>query len=902
MTNRLDDIPPPPYSETDIYSTSGGDRSPAVPLSPSHHRRGSHNRDNISRSPTSTVDGEIIYTPPLTPRTGSQPSISGSNFNYAGSNSNSNSFSNYVAPTPNTASVTGDHLTTASAQAYFDTRPAPPTRTTSNTICPITVRDDSSPDSFPFPARLFLDKDVTPTDWQTFVNYLIPHFHAENNERVIDRKLRAEGIIETTNSSSNSNDDVHSTGSAGGIRSNNTHAAEAEAQLDQIRSPLVGSFNSTTQGGGGGGGGLSESRRQVVEQTVREWNEGFFGPRGVCVRANTSSAAEDVLHVAGGSAMPGGWDASFDSTTNANGAEANAAAPGNNNNNPRSRFARFMPQFGAPHNFGLGIGGGGPGNTFRLGGIAVDGDRLSIGDRFVADRNGLRIGSFVADNNGISMNGQPMFAGCPPAGAGPGPGPGGPGMRGMAGTWGPGAGEGGFSAGGRGGCRDGGGGPWGRGWGGRHRGHGWGGRHRHGSFGPGPCASFGPGPGPVQDKHHDEHDHDHDHGHGHRERRGRRSERRGRHRSRSRSVDSASSISSSSSSSSESSIGSLPDYDELRDSQLPVARDHLLAWLHDPEQPISKEKLKEFKQMVKEAKNSPANNTINEPVNIRHDQKAMRKEVKALMKEWKDLKKQQTKLRRQLRRERKQQRRAEKRERRNTKREMKRAAKEQKRAARRNGGGGGGSSASLPDVVDPRLPRMPGAFSPPNVPPMPGVPGQARHPWPPNINVGGPFGNVGPNFPPGGPGGFFSPFNFFSGVGGGGQPPQPPSEGTIHRAAAQAPGAWPSGGDENGTNHVSSQEKYKVADELEAQLIEKETELFKLHEAIALAADTDVAASSSSSRGGEPTMSSDARARNEKQMLATRDLEMEVEDLAKQMALMRTEADAEYAKELARMA
>ncbi|KAM7187977.1 hypothetical protein V8F33_010934 [Rhypophila sp. PSN 637] len=885
MTNRLDDIPPPPYSETDIYSTSGGDRSPAVPLSPSHHRRGSHNRDNISRSPTSTVDGEIIYTPPLTPRTGSQPSISGSNFSYAGSNSNSNSFSNYVAPTPNIASVAGDHLTTASAQAYFDTRPAPPpTWTTSNIVCPITVRDDSSPDSFPFPADLFLDKDVTPTDWQTFVNYLIPHFHAENNERVIDRKLRAEGT------ETNSNDDVISIGT--GIRSN-THA-EAEAQLDQIRSPLVGSFNSTTQGGGGGG--LSESRRQVVEQTVREWNEGFFGPRGVSVRVANTSAEEDVLHVAETTTMPGGWDASFDTTTNANGAEANAAAgaatPGNNNNNPRSRFARFMPQFGGgPHNFGLGIGGGGgPGNTFRLGGIAVDGDRLSIGDRFVADRNGLRIGSFVADNNGISMNGQAMFAGCPPAG----PGPGGPGMRGMPGTWGPG---GGFGAGGRGGCRDGGGGgggPWGRGWGGRHRGHGWGGRHGHGSFGPGPCASFGPGsfgagPGPVQDKHDDEHDHDH--GHGHRGRRGRRSERHGRHRSRSGSVDSASSISSSSSSSSESSIGSLPDYDELRDSQLPVARDHLLAWLHDPEQPISKEKLKEFKQKVKEAKNSPTDNTINEPVNLRHDQKAMRKEVKALMKEWKDLKKQQTKLRRQLRRERKQQRRAEKRERRNTKREMKRAAREQKRAARRNGGGGG-SSTSLPDV-DPRLPRMPGAFSPPNVP---GVPGQARqHPWPPNINVGGgPFGN-GPNF--------FSPFNFFGGVRGGVRPPQP-SEGTMHRAAAaaaQAPGAWPSG-EENGINHVSSQEKYKVADELEAQLIEKETELFKLHEAIALAADADAAASSSSSRGGEPTMSSDARARNEKQILATRDLEMEIEDLAKQMALMRTEADAEYAKELARMA
>lgn len=734
-------------------------------------------------------------------------------------------------------------------------------------------------------------RDITSQDWQTFVNYLIPNFFAVNNERVIDRKLRAEGVSLPT-------------GSIPGDGGNDGSRTHAEAQLEQIRSPLPGTGTPTTPQGFGSG--LSESRRREVEQTIREWNEGFFGLRGVNIRLGNTNT-EDVLHV-----MPGGWDASFDSTANAPG-EAGPSAPaaGNSTNNgdgagARSRFARFMPQFGGggptrggprgPFGLGIpGVGGGGPG-SFRMGGIAVDGDRVSIGDRFVADRNGVRIGPFVADNNGITVNGQRMF------GMGPNVG----GTRGMCN---PGNGSGhpgwGGFGGGRG-CHDGNGGPWGRGWGGRgggrgHHGRGWGGRHGRGHSHDDPNAD------------------DEDHGRGHHGHNGHRGRSRGRerqdaHRSRSRS-SSVSSTSSSSSSGSESSIGSLPDYDELRESQLPVARDHLLAWLHNPDQPITKEKLKEFKQKIKEAKNVNGNNSstgINEPVNIAHDQKAMRKEVKALMKEWKDLERQQTKLRRQLRKERKQQRRAEKRERRNTRREVKRAEREQrreqKRANRRNGDNGCSSSASsssvpFPGVDHPHFPfptgRVPGV---PGVPPIPGAP-QSHHTFP---FTGGPFGGPGNNGGRGGHGGFFGPFGLF----GGHQPPnQFPfqgGEGVTSTGGTsgqpQAPGAWPTEhNDRNDTTiHVASQAKYKAANDLEEQLVQKETELFKLHEAVALAADADADARSSSL--GNHSTSDAPSAKNEKQRLAARDLEEEIEDLAKRMALMRTEADAEYARELAGMA
>ncbi|KAM7207580.1 hypothetical protein V8F20_002058 [Naviculisporaceae sp. PSN 640] len=879
--NNIDDLPPPPYSETDIYSNPG-DR---VPLSPSHNRRGSYGRGDNTISPSSapsTVDGEIIYTPPLTPHTSSQQS---------------NSFSNYAAPPSALAeSVTGnslDHLTTTSAQAYFETRPTP--AHLRNFVPPVFVHsvrvtDTSSPDDFPFPfggPSESAARDTTPQDWQTFVNYLIPNFFAVNNERVIDRKLRAEGLS-SPNRSVHGEDD----NSVGG----RTHV---EAQLEQIRSPLPGAGTGSPTARSLGNGGLSESRRQAVEQTIREWNEGFFGLRGVNIRL-ASADTEDVLHV-----MPGGWDASFDNT----GATPGEVPPAGNNTNTnngngagtnRSRFARFMPQFGgggpssgggARGPFGLGIpgvGASGPG-SFRIGGIAVDGDRLSIGDRFVADRNGLRIGSFVADNNGISVNGQPMFGTCPNVG----------GTRGMCG---PGNGSGhhtgwGGFGGGRG-CHNGNGGPWGRGWGGRgggrgHQGRGWGGRH---------------GRGHPNDEEPD-HDHDQDHArgqHDHRGRRGRsrRRERQDSHRSRSRS-SSVSSTSSSSSSSSESSIGSLPDYDELRDSQLPVAKDHLLAWLHNPDQPITKEKLKECKQKIMEAKNASSGTGINEPVNIAHDQKALRKEVKALMKEWKDLKRQQTKVRRQLRKERRQQRRAEKRERRNTRREMKRAEREQRReqrrANRRNGNTNGcsssASSASIPfpEGDSPHFPFPGGRV--PGVPPFPGAP--QSHPTFPFTGAGGPFGSRNNG---GRGGGIFGPFGLF---GGGGAPNSFPfqGEGVTSRGPAQAPGAWPSEHNNNNDDpitHRASQAKYKAADDLEEQLIQKETELFKLHEAIALAADADADAGSCSSRS-HPASSDAPSAKTEKQRLAARDLEEEIEGLAQRMALMRTEADAEYAKELAGM-
>ncbi|KAK3327136.1 hypothetical protein B0T19DRAFT_420873 [Cercophora scortea] len=788
MADHLEDIPPPPYSETDLFSTAGQPRSPTT----SDYRRGSHG-DAATQSSTST-NGDVIYTPPLTPR----------------SSSHQSNFANDV-----------DHISTSSANAYFETRPAPPPlQSRPQIVHSITVKDSTSPDSLPYPAELG-ERDVRPGDWQTFVNYLIPHYSSTSNEQIIDRKLRAERS--SSRSNSNSNDDA---------RSHSSGQRHAEAQLDQLRTadPLP----DATQ------------RRQTIDATTREWNDGFFAPRRITVRLTTH---DEELHI------PGAWNQSFDQAESG-AARGDAAGPS------RSPFARFRPPFGGPDSRG----------GFRFGGIALDGGRVMVGENIVADRNGLRIGGLVADANGISVNGTPMFGGpSQPRGSWPPPGPPGGGWGfGRGGPWG---------RGGRGGpC----GGPMGifgpegeagghhpeRGFG-RFRGR-WendgGDRHERGF-------------GRIRGRFHD--------GSGDRHGRG-----RGRHRhhdgheqqSRSSSVSSSSS---SSSSSSESSVGSLPDSTELRDAQLPLAKQYLESWLSNPAQPVTKEKVKQLKEQIKAAKKSGPNqsNGINEPANIAFDQAELRKEVKGLMKDWKALKRQQAKLKRQLKRERRQKNRAEKQERRNQKREMKRAARDLRRSGR-------GSNNNNPEQDHPPA-SIPGPFPFFNGPNIPGVPG------PGNGNGNGPFQ---PHFPMGmnmnmnmGPG-MMNPFPFNPWSGN--QPPPPNPFSTNNNNPNAPPGSWPTTPNTDPTTAPprASQTKRQAAEEVEAQVIQKEAELVQLHETIAREQEEhelELSRNRGVEADGKTPTSPSARE------LETMRMEQEVERLARDMVRLRTEADEEFARELA---
>jgi len=161
--------------------------------------------------------------------------------------------------------------------------------------------------------------------------------------------------------------------------------------------------------------------------------------------------------------------------------------------------------------------------------------------------------------------------------------------------------------------------------------------------------------------HRDRHQHDRSHSHGrHRRRRGRAS-----------STSSSSSSSRSSSADSQSSIESLPEYDDLLDQQLYNARKALLDWLNHPEQPITRQAVWNIKEDIKSIK------TISPKV-YDEDLKILRKEVKDLMKKFREKKRTQRNIQRELKKEKRAAKRAAKRERRLARREARRGKRAEK--------------------------------------------------------------------------------------------------------------------------------------------------------------------------------------------------------------------------------
>ncbi|KAJ4396417.1 hypothetical protein N0V93_000636 [Gnomoniopsis smithogilvyi] len=605
MTPHTDDppvdIPPPPYSETDIYSNSAG-RSPIQGQSqtlPIHQRSASHNSLNVGSvhddASSAASNSEIIYTPPLTPHSSHSNIQPFRSPNQAGSNDGSLS-PVYPNELHNSRSVASDHLSSVSAEAYFESRPVAAGVSSSRELRHgITIRPGSSPMDFPYQQE-WASRDVRPDDWHTFLNYLLPHHVAESNEALIDRKLRAEGI--------GNNDEARSARSEkSGRISDNT--SPIVAQLEQIR--------------------LEEYPNQSMNETIREWNDGFFGPRGMSIHIEQASFAAQ-----GGLRMPGSWDQSFNTSPMP---DQQAGSDGG------SRWWRSLPRFETT-NRGL-----------RFGGVSIDNDRISIGDSFVADSRGLRIGGLVADDRGLSLHGRDLLGGPNPRARGQPPAP--PAPPGL---------------------------------------------YNHPpmpSMPPiPPMPAIPPMPMPpdysfpqqaappsfeqydhtkTHDTRHGEIDRGPDH-HGEA-----RSHRRGRPRqgisSRHRSSSSASSSSSSSSSSSDSdiSIGSLPDWDDLKDSQLAVARSYLEEWLSHPEIMVSRSSMNEAKENIKAAKQGEAAVVT---------RTAEREEVRKMLSQWKRVKRQQKNTRRKLRREKRALRRAAKHERRQARREARQARRESKREGR----------------------------------------------------------------------------------------------------------------------------------------------------------------------------------------------------------------------------
>ncbi len=262
-----------------------------------------------------------------------------------------------------------------------------------------------------------------------------------------------------------------------------------------------------------------------------------------------------------------------------------------------------------------------------------------------------------------------------------------------------------------------------------------------------------------------------------------RSHRRHTRRERSHSTSSSSSSSSSGSSDSGcSSVGSLPEYEELKDRQLPSVRQSLIEWLNHPDQPITRDTVQQMRRSIKANKND-SNQQLND------DMKTIRKEVRELMKKFKDSKKEQKRHRKEAKRQRRALRREVKRERKNSRREIRRAKREGKRREPSRGGifpgiwspfsaPASGTEGPSSPMVPPFMPPMPGSF--PFDAPRRGSLGRGASfgrgaPLGGGAPFGGPFGRGGP-FGVRGPFGRGGPF--------GGNSRGPPGFNAIH-------GGWP---------------------------------------------------------------------------------------------------------------
>ncbi|RDL37941.1 uncharacterized protein BP5553_05374 [Venustampulla echinocandica] len=153
--------------------------------------------------------------------------------------------------------------------------------------------------------------------------------------------------------------------------------------------------------------------------------------------------------------------------------------------------------------------------------------------------------------------------------------------------------------------------------------------------------------------------------------------RRGGPRARSVSTSSSKSSSSFSSAHSDSSVGSLPDYDDLKPPQLPVAKRALLDWVNHPEHPITKDDVQKVRHEIKLSRAASSQQS-------EQDVEALRREVRDLMKAFREARKTQKRLRRESRRERRAARRAQKKGRRSARKEERRARREGKKSCNSN--------------------------------------------------------------------------------------------------------------------------------------------------------------------------------------------------------------------------
>ena len=347
-------VPPPPYSETDIYSNA-----PASPhiLTPTTSQADDSSQGRRLHSTASSVENAI-----LTP----------------------------------TASV-GDELDIASstsAAAYFDSRPAPGSFTGQSTVYRISVTLTTEPQDLRYPEE-WRAKGITEQDWATFVNYLLPDHAVGINNDVAERKLRAEMPDEQL--------DRLSIGREIKSRDGMT---EIDAQLGQLRRPPS---SRTVERANRIEATISEWNDGFFEPR---------GIHIAIVNLDIEMAAGDERRPMPGSFIPYGHEIGesenrrdqrsfFGRLRSSQGMDSNSRGfrlGSISANNEGFRIGRGL----VADNTGFRLGSISANNEgFRIGnGLVADNNGFRLGNMFVANHNGVRFGGSRAleiDGNGISL-------------------------------------------------------------------------------------------------------------------------------------------------------------------------------------------------------------------------------------------------------------------------------------------------------------------------------------------------------------------------------------------------------------------------------------------------------------------------------------------------------------------
>lgn len=358
----IPDPPPPPYSETDIYSSghsnqpiNGTDARYCDPSSRPHGRP-------VSSASTSGLQPAAVL---------SSSNQSEVNFTPSASDRRNNSVSESSFPVSS--------LSSAAAQDYFETRPLPTGFFQDHHVTQtISLISTSRPDDFPY-RQEWARRDVSSSDWQTFLNFLLPNHATARNEAVIDRKLLAETDNTTVSASSG--------------------RAHASVHLNQLRRASAADVAV---------GSPALGVKREAEAVTAEWNAYFFQPRAMWVRL--AFEPPRLQHQAEyGPHMPGAWGSSFDHHRPHH--LGRPLPPSLPLNQPLFFHPYWAPQPQQQLQPARVSSSG-----FNFAGIKLNDEGFSIGNRFVVARNGVRVGGLVADTNGVSYRdnviaGPGMFSG-----------------------------------------------------------------------------------------------------------------------------------------------------------------------------------------------------------------------------------------------------------------------------------------------------------------------------------------------------------------------------------------------------------------------------------------------------------------------------------------------------------